>query len=44
MAITLEANKGSVRVLEKIGLKFEKMVKLAGDDEELMLLAINWDK
>jgi len=44
VAITLEANKGSVRVLEKIGLKFEKMVKLAGDDEELMLFAINWDK
>lgn len=41
VAITLEANRGSVRVLEKIGLKFEKMVKLKGDNEELMLLAIN---
>lgn len=40
VAITLEANKGSVRVLERIGLKFEKMVKLEGDDEELMLFAI----
>ena len=39
VAITLEANKGSVRVLERIGLKFEKMVKLKGDDEELMLFA-----
>ena len=37
VAITLEENKGSVRVLERIGLKFEKMAKLAGDDEELML-------
>ena len=41
VAITLESNKGSVRVLERIGLKFEKMVKLAGDDEELMLFSIN---
>jgi RimJ/RimL family protein N-acetyltransferase len=41
VAITLEENKGSVRVLERIGLKFEKMVKLAGDDTELMLFASN---
>ena len=44
VAITLEANKGSVRVLERIGLKFEKMVRLAGDDEELMLFAIDQDR
>ena len=43
VAITVPENKGSVRVLEKIGLKFEKMVKLAGDDTELMLFAINQD-
>jgi RimJ/RimL family protein N-acetyltransferase len=41
VGITLPENKGSVRVLEKIGLKFEKMVKLAGDDEELMLFVID---
>lgn len=41
VAITLEENKGSVRVLKKIGLKFEMMVKLEGDDAELMLFAIN---
>jgi RimJ/RimL family protein N-acetyltransferase len=41
VAITLEENRGSVRVLERIGLKFEKMVKLEGDNEELMLFAIN---
>jgi len=40
VAITLEANRGSVRVLERIGLKFEKMVTLSGDEEELMLFAI----
>ena len=39
VAITLEENKGSVRVLERIGLKFEKIIKLEGDDEELMLFA-----
>ena len=39
VAITLEENTGSVRVLERIGLKFEKMVKLEGDNEELMLFA-----
>ena len=39
VGITLEANKGSVRVLEKIGLNFEKIIKLEGDDEELMLFA-----
>jgi len=41
VAITLKENKGSVRVLEMIGLKFEKIVKLEEDDEELMLFAIN---
>ena len=41
VAITLKENKGSVRVLERIGLKFEKIVKLEEDDEELMLFAIN---
>jgi RimJ/RimL family protein N-acetyltransferase len=40
VAITLEKNRGSVRVLERIGLKFEQMVELEGDDEELMLFAI----
>ena len=33
--ITTPDNHGSIRVLEKIGLKFEKMVKLSEDDIEL---------
>ena len=41
VAITLPENKGSVRVLEKSGLKFEKMVKLRGDETDLMLFASN---
>ena len=39
VAITDPENQGSIRVLEKIGLKFEKMVRLSDDDIELKLLA-----
>jgi len=41
VAITDPANQGSIRVLEKIGLKFEKGVKLSEDDIELNLYAID---
>jgi len=37
LGITTPDNTGSIRVLEKIGLKFEKMVKLSEDDIELKL-------
>ena len=37
VAITDPANEGSIRVLEKIGLRFEKMVRLSADDIELKL-------
>ena len=37
VAITDPANEGSIRVLEKIGLKFEKMIRLSADDIELKL-------
>jgi RimJ/RimL family protein N-acetyltransferase len=33
--ITTADNHGSIHVLEKLGLKFEKMVKLSADDVEL---------
>ncbi len=39
LGITTPDNKGSIHVLEKIGLEFEKMVKLPGDDVELKLFA-----
>jgi len=42
VAITDPANRSSIRVLEKIGLEFEKMVKLSEDDIELKLYAINF--
>lgn len=38
--ITIEANTASRSLLEKLGLKFEKFVKLPNDDEELMYYAI----
>lgn len=37
LGIATPDNTGSIRVLEKIGLKFEKMVKLSEDDVELKL-------
>ena len=37
VAITDPANEGSIRVLEKLGLRFEKMVRLSADDIELKL-------
>jgi [ribosomal protein S5]-alanine N-acetyltransferase len=37
VAITDPANEWSIRVLEKIGLRFEKMVRLSEDDIELKL-------
>ena len=40
VAITDPANVGSIRVLEKIGLRFEKMIKLSEDDIELKLFAV----
>lgn len=42
VGITDPENLGSIRVLEKIGMKFEKMVRLSQDDIELKLFAINF--
>jgi RimJ/RimL family protein N-acetyltransferase len=39
LAITLPGNRGSKRVLERIGFRFERLVKLAGDAVELELHA-----
>ena len=37
VAIVDPANEGSIRVLEKIGLRYEKMVRLPADDIDLKL-------
>ncbi|HMB21196.1 MAG TPA: GNAT family N-acetyltransferase, partial [Anaerolineales bacterium] len=42
VAITDPDNEGSIRVLEKIGLRFEKMVRLSQDDIELKLFAVDF--
>ncbi len=42
VAFTLPENKGSIRVLEKIGLKYEDRITLSDDDAELCLYAIEF--
>jgi RimJ/RimL family protein N-acetyltransferase len=39
VAITVPDNQGSIKVLEKIGMRFEKMIKTAEDAEEIKLFA-----
>jgi RimJ/RimL family protein N-acetyltransferase len=41
VAITNPDNHGSIRVLEKIGLKFERLIRVSADAEELALYAWN---
>jgi RimJ/RimL family protein N-acetyltransferase len=41
VAIVDPTNEGSIRVLEKIGLKYEKMVRLSEDDIELKLFSVD---
>ena len=37
VAITSPDNEGSIRVLEKIGLRFKKMIRMPGSDEDTRL-------
>jgi RimJ/RimL family protein N-acetyltransferase len=39
VAVTQPDNLGSIRTLEKLGMRFERMVRLAEDDVELQLFA-----
>ena len=41
VGITAVNNQSSINVLEKVGLRFEKLITLPGDDEEIMLFG--WD-
>jgi len=38
-AITAPDNRSSIRLLEKLGMSFERMIRLPGDDEEIKLFA-----
>jgi [ribosomal protein S5]-alanine N-acetyltransferase len=40
LAITMKTNLASQRILDKLGMTFEKIVKLPNDDEELLLYSI----
>jgi len=40
VAITDQENTGSIRVLEKIGMRYERLVRLADEGEELKLFAV----
>ena len=40
VAIVDPANTGSIRVLERLGMSFEKMVRLTADDIELKLFSV----
>jgi RimJ/RimL family protein N-acetyltransferase len=42
VAITLPDNEGSVRLLKKTGMTFEKMIRLPGEEKDLMLFGINF--
>ena len=39
VAIVSPANRRSIRILERIGLKFERAIRLPGDEEEISLYA-----
>jgi len=41
VAITLPENGTSIKLLKKLGLRFEKMVKLPGDDEACQLFVLD---
>jgi RimJ/RimL family protein N-acetyltransferase len=43
VAITIPSNQGSIKVLEKIGLHFEKMVQMPNEEEKIMLFASDAD-
>ena len=42
VAIVNPANQGSIRVIEKLGLRFEKMMRLAKDKPEVKLFGIDF--
>ena len=41
VAVTSNDNHASIRLLEKLGFRFERMVRLSADDEEIKLFALD---
>jgi len=42
VAYTVPYNTSSIQLLEKLGLKFEAMIRLPGDDEDLSRMAVDF--
>ncbi len=42
VAITVEYNVASIRLLEKLGLKFERKIRVPNDDGELLLYSVDF--
>ena len=42
VAITSKDNESSIKLLQHIGLKFEKMIQLSADDGDVKLFAIQF--
>ena len=42
LAITTQENTDSQKLLEKLGLKFQKIIRIPNDEEDLMLYEINF--
>ncbi len=43
-AIVSQKNNASIGLIEKLGLTFERMLLMPGEDEEICLYAIDWGK
>ena len=43
VAITLPGNKKSIRLLERLNMKFEKMIRFPKEENELMLFSVNFN-
>jgi len=43
-AIVSSGNTTSIRLIEKLGLRFEAMVTIPGDEKELCLYSVDWNK
>jgi len=44
VAITTQDNQASAKLLERIGLQFERVIQFSSDSEELRLFALNYDE
>lgn len=44
IAIVSPGNAPSIRLIEKLGLNFESMLLMPGDEEEICLYSVDWEK